>query len=410
MNDKSVFDIAIIGGGLAGLTQAILLADHGWKIACIDRDIPQTQTDKTYDIRTTAISWGSRNLLLNAGIWQALEEKSEPIRDILILDENSPQTLDFNAESIGKDGFGWIVDNRDLRIQLHDLISKNKNITHITGQSVTAFDNQDETVQVILGNSDVLCAKLVIGADGRQSYTREAMGIGTWSRDYNQNAIVCLITHDKPHHGCAIEHFMAEGPFAVLPYTNNDQGQARSAVVWTIERSGSKDWVHCDDDLFISALQERLGDRFGTMTSVGRRAAYPLGLNKAYSYVGNRMVLIAEAAHGIHPIAGQGLNMSFRDIAVLTEILVDAKDPGDKTLLECYQSKRRGDNLSMVVATDTLNDLFGSRIPAIRAVRRFGLSVVARTPFVKRFFMQQAMGANGSLPNLVHDFYQDNSE
>lgn len=406
MNNKPFFDIAVIGGGLAGLTQAILLGDQGWNVVCIDRDPVQLHANDDYDIRTTAISWGSRNLLLNAGIWQPLEDKVECIRDILILDENSPQTLEFNADAVDKEGFGWIIDNRDLRLRLHEMASNNENVMHMTGHSVTAFDMMDDRVQVTLENGDQVEAKLIIGADGRQSFTREAMEIGTWSRDYKQSATICLITHTEPHHGCAVEHFMADGPFAVLPYTDDEEGHHRSAIVWTVERTDSNDWVQCSDELFMAALQERLGDRFGDITSVGKRVSYPLGLNKAYEYIRERMVIIAEAAHGMHPIAGQGLNMSFRDVAALVELLKGAKDPGDYDLLKAYQSQRRSDNLGMVVATDTLNDLFGSRKPLIRAARRFGLSVVAKTPLVKRFFMKQAMGASGALPSLVQDYYR----
>ena len=404
--NNTKFDIAIIGGGLAGLTQAILLGNQGWCVACIDRETPDTQTSKQYDIRTTAISWGSRNLLLNANIWQGLEGITQPITNILIKDEDNPNSLVFDTNEVDAEAFGWIIDNRDLRLQLLKKINENPNVTHITGQSVTNFNHTDTHVNITTQNGDTISTQLVVGADGRNSFTREAMKIGTWARDYNQNAIVTLITHEKPHNGTAIEHFRSQGPFAVLPYTDDENGKHRSAIVWTVERKDSDAWLNCPDDVFLTAIQERIGDLFGTVQLVGARAPWPLTMNKAYSYIAPRMCLIAEAAHGIHPIAGQGLNMSLRDIAVLTELLDKAPDLGDIAMLETYQKQRRGDNLGMVLATDTLNDLFGYKNPIIRAARRFGLGVVSNLPPAKRFFMKQAMGALGHLPALVREHRQ----
>lgn len=182
---KDAYDIAIIGGGLAGLTQAILLSNQGHNVICIDREAADIQTDKSYDIRTTAISWGSRNLLKNAGIWADIADRSQCISDILILDEDSPIELEFNASDIDAEGFGWIVDNRDLRQTLMARVAKNKNITHLTGQSVTEFHNHDTHVDVTLANDETLSAKLIIGADGRNSFTRDHMGIKAFRKDYN---------------------------------------------------------------------------------------------------------------------------------------------------------------------------------------------------------------------------------
>jgi 2-octaprenyl-6-methoxyphenol hydroxylase len=232
------------------------------------------------------------------------------------------------------------------------------------------------------------------------------MNIGTWTRDYDQNAIVTMISHDKPHNGRAIEHFRSQGPFAVLPYIDDKDGNHRSAIVWTVDRKDIDAWLKSTDDVFTTAIQERTGDIFGTVQLCGARAVWPLSMNKAYSYIAPRMCLIAEAAHGIHPIAGQGLNMSLRDIAALTDILDGADDVGDMTLLKQYQKARRGDNLQMVLATDTLNDLFGYNNPIIRAARRFGLSAVSNINPAKQFFMKQAMGALGHLPTLVREHRQ----
>lgn len=395
------YDIAVVGGGLAGMTQAILLALQGWRVACIDRENPEIHTDENFDIRTTAISWGSRNLLTHAELWEGLSPRAEAIRHILIRDENSPISLDFLANDIDADAFGWIVDNRDLRLALMNKISEIESITHLTGQKVTGYTHNNDSVSISLENNETLTAKLVIGADGRNSFTRESMGIGTWNKDYKQSAIVCLISHEKPHNGTALEHFRSQGPFAVLPFTDTNTDIHRSAIVWTVERDDVTKWLECSDDAFNAALQTRCGDLYGTVTIIGKRAAWPLTLNKAYNYTGNRMVLVAEAAHGIHPIAGQGLNMSLRDIAALTEVLENLSDPGDPDALSRYQKMRMGDNMGMAIATDGLNSLFGFDVSAIRAARRFGLHAVARLPFAKKFFMKQAMGAVGTLPRLI---------
>ena len=395
------YDVAIIGGGLAGLSLAILLGQQGWTVVCIDKGVTSTHIDKNYDIRTTAISWGSRNLLKHAGIWSLLEDKSQCISRILIKDEDSPIDLDFNAIEIGEEGFGWIVDNRDLRLALLEKIKDIKTITHKTGHSVNDFKHNKDTVSVKLENGLEMSARLVIGADGRNSFTRDSMGIGTWQKDYKQCAIVCLIEHEKSHQGLALEHFRSQGPFAVLPFTDTLTNKHRSAIVWTVDQNEADKWLQCSNEVFNAALQTRCGNLYGSVTVSGGRAAWPLTLNKAYKYIDQRMALVAEAAHGIHPIAGQGLNMSLRDIAALTELLKDAKDPGDANILSKYQKLRMGDNLSMAIATDGLNALFGLNIPAIRALRRFGLHTVSRLPFAKKIFMKQAMGAVGHLPKLI---------
>lgn len=399
MMDK--YDIVIVGGGLAGLSQALLIAQQGWRVACIDRDDPQVQT--THDTRTTAISYGSRNVLRHAGIWADMESVAEPITDIAIKDDDSPVALEFNVADIDADAFGWIVDNRDLRHALINHVEAAPNITHMTGQTVTRFEPQSDHVTVTLADNTTLQARLVIGADGRNSFTREAMGIGVWEHDYKQHAIVCILQHEKPHHGYALEHFRPTGPFAVLPFTDTADGKHQSALVWTVAPQDSAHWVQCDEILFNAAVQERCSDRYGTVTVSGNRAAWPLNVKKAYNYIGARMVLIAEAAHGMHPIAGQGLNMSLRDVAAIVEVLKNAHDPGDPAVLEKYQRMRRADNLAMVVATDRLNSLFESRMPIMRAARRFGLHAVSRLPVAKQFFMRQAMGVGGHLPALVRD-------
>lgn len=393
------FDVAIIGGGLAGLTCASLLGQQGLHVACIDAEPLARQQATDFDGRTTAISFGSRAVLEQAGVWPALKREAEAIKRIDILDGADTHTLTFHAFEVEADAFGWIVDNTDLRHALLHRVAALPHITHITGHSAILGACTDTARTIELDDGRTFSARLIIGADGRTSQTRASTGIGTWGRDYKKSAVVCLITHSLPHNGCAIEHFRPEGPLAVLPYTKTSTGQHRSAVVWTMDTHEATRWKEADAHMFALALRARLGPRYGDIAVAGPRSAWPLTLRKAYSYVGPRMVLMAEAAHGIHPIAGQGLNMSLRDAAALHSIIVAAckegHDIGAPEICRDYQTQRRADNLSMALATDSLDSLFSNDFIPLAGIRRLGLRAVARLSPAKQFFMRQAMGLSG---------------
>jgi 2-octaprenyl-6-methoxyphenol hydroxylase len=386
--------IGIIGGGLAGLTLAALLGQAGFDVTCIDAEPLARQVESGFDQRTTAISFGSRQVLEDAGVWQALSGNSAAIKTIDILDGNSTKTLKFDAREIDAEAFGWIVDNADLRRSLIKRVQSFSNVRHLTGVSVRDVIFSDTSVAIALSHGESVNVSLVIGADGRKSILRDIMQIGTWGRDYKQNAIVCLVAHERPHNGNAVEHFKPEGPFALLPFTDLPDGTHRSALVWSVHGRDAKKWVGMDEDVFNAALLERSAGRYGKIWLAGKRAAYPLTLAKSYSYIAPRAVLVAEAAHGIHPIAGQGLNMSLRDLAALTDILKQNKsrDIGAVDILKTYQRARRLDNLAMAFATDGLTVLFSNDFLPVTMLRRAGLRMVSRLPFAKAFFMRQAMG------------------
>lgn len=389
-------EIGIIGGGLAGLTQAALLGAAGFDVVCIDAEPLNRQMSLEFDGRTTAISFGSRMVLERAGVWSGLTRAAEAIKTIDILDGDSASVMTFDAHDVDAEAFGWIVDNADLRRALIKRVQSFKNVRHLTGIAVSDVRLDDDGAIIMLDNGQRLQCHLVIGADGRKSLLRDIMGIGSWGRDYKQTAIVCLVAHEMPHHGLAVEHFRPEGPFALLPFTDLPDGTHRSALVWTVHGRDAKRWVSCNEDVFNAALEARAGNRYGRMIVAGRREAWPLTLVKSYTYTGTRSVLVAEAAHGMHPIAGQGLNMSLRDLDALTDILVAARaegrDIGDGDVLKTYQRQRRMDNMAMCAATDTLTLLFSNNMTGITALRRMGLSMVKRLPFAKKFFMHQAMG------------------
>ncbi len=407
MARKSRHDVVVIGGGLAGLTMTALLGAQGVDIVCVDREAPPATLTDTFDGRTTAISWGSRKVLEAAGVWPALDKAACPIRQIHILDGDSPLLLSFDSAEAGGRTFGWINENLALRQALYRRVADLKNAQHIAPAIVSDFTLHDTHVSVHLADGRTFDAALVIGADGRQSFTREWMGIGTRAWSYRQRAIVCTAEHEFPHHNLAVEHFRPGGPFATLPMNDSTEGVPRSSVVWTEHGPMKDSALHWDQQSFDAALTARFPDAYGRVRQVARRYSYPLGLIHAHRYIAPRMALIAEAAHGIHPIAGQGLNMGLRDIAEIGDLIVTAlnrsDDPGHDALLTAYQQKRRLDNIGMAGATDGLTRLFSNDVMPVRVARRAGLRAVARLPFAKQFFMNQAMGAAGLLPALIRD-------
>ncbi|MBU6234590.1 MAG: UbiH/UbiF/VisC/COQ6 family ubiquinone biosynthesis hydroxylase [Alphaproteobacteria bacterium] len=400
MTSKHTKGICIIGGGLAGLSMAALLEQEGLPVTCIDSEPLARQMSLEFDGRTTAVSYGSRAVLERAGVWEGLTRQSAAIETIDILDGDSSDVMTFRAADVDADAFGWIVDNADLRRALIKRVQTLKNVRHITGVSVDDVELGDECARITLTDGQVIEAAIAIGADGRKSLLREKMGIGHWGRDYKQTAIVCLVAHEKPHNGLAVEHFRREGPFALLPFTDLPDGTHRSALVWTVHGPNAKRWVNAPEDVFNTALQERAGNRFGKIWAASRREAWPLNLVKSYTYTGTRAVLVAEAAHGMHPIAGQGLNMSLRDLDVLADLLIEAhtegRDFGDETILKTYQRRRRLDNILMCAATDNLTILFSNDFLPLKLLRRTGLSIVKRIPAAMKFFMHQAMGVNAA--------------
>ncbi len=397
-------DIIVAGGGLAGLTMTALLAAHGISCLCIDRDDPATAKDA----RTTAISYGSRHVIAAAGAWDDTALRPCAIRDIHIIDHGSPVLLDFLSRDIGGDMFGWIVQNDDLRAALYQRLQELPLAQHIAPAGISDYSVEDDHACVHLSDGRRLRARLIIGADGKKSFTRTWMNIPVRHWSYNQQAIICTVTHTKPHNHIAVEHFLSAGPFALLPLHDNDKEQARSALVWS-EHQSARSKTAWDDETFLAALNALIPETHGQAIHIGPRMAWPLSLTHAYRYIGPRMALVADAAHAIHPIAGQGLNLGLRDIAMLAELLVEAKekneDMGSDSLLQIYQRQRRFDNTVMAAATDGLNKLFSRKGAFISMARRAGLRLIQHTPKARRFFMRQAMAAPDAawLPKLIRE-------
>lgn len=406
-NRDSSFDVAIVGGGPAGCSLAAILGANGLNVVCIDQDDPSKTPSGNTDGRTTAISFGSRRVLEEAGIWDMLESKTCAIRDIEIRESGSPVLLDFLSADVGEEAFGWIAENRTLRLRLYARLKQLQNVKHLAPTKVEDFSIDETGVNIHLQNSDSIRARVVIGADGRQSFTRRWMGIDTRGWSYKQRALVCVVTHENPHGNVAVEDFRPEGPFAILPMLDDNSGNHRSSIVWTehgLEKSSALQW---DEAVFEAALNERFPENYGRVRMAGKRFSYPLGLIHAHYYIGPRMALVGDAAHGIHPIAGQGLNLGLRDVAALAELLIVAKsrgeDVGSDELLNAYQQARRLDNMAMAAATDTLNKIFSNNFTPLRILRKAGLKVIQHVEPARKFFMLQAMGKAGILPAMIRD-------
>jgi 2-octaprenyl-6-methoxyphenol hydroxylase len=398
---EPVFDVAIVGGGLVGATLALALGGAGFRVALIDREPPAAKTSDAYDGRASAIALGSKHVLAGLALWPSLARDAGPIRDIRVSDGPSRLFLHYDHREVSDEALGYIVENRHLRRALAGALDACPAIARRAPVALQALERSADAATLALGDGTRLAARLVIGADGRSSRVREAAGIAITAWRYPQTAIVCSVRHERPHHAVAHERFLDAGPFALLPLKDPH----RASIVWTESNRRVDTMLALDDAGLSRAMTERFGDTLGALAIEGGRWTWPLGLHHAQRYVDARLALVGDAAHGIHPIAGQGLNLGLRDVAALAEVLVDARrlglDIGDAGVLERYQRWRRPDNVALVVATDSLNRLFTTDLAPVRLARDLGLAAVNQLPPLKRLFMRHAMGLLGDLPRLT---------
>ena len=419
-SDSDRVDLAVIGAGLNGSLLALAAGEAGLQTALIDRVPLASLTEAGFDGRTTAIAHTSQRLFKAIGVWDELESRAEPILDIRISDAGhdgraSPLFLHFDhreaAETEGDAApMGWIVENRFLRAAMLRRLQACTGVELVAPDEALDTSRSADKVEIALKSGRRLAARLVASAEGRFGTLREDAGIGARAWSYDQIAIVLVAHHERPHRGVAQEKFLPGGPFAILPMQDGEAidgkgGEHRSSIVWTERASIAKRLLELDAPRFNAEFARRFGDFLGHVEPAGPRWSHPLGLVHAERYVDERMVLVGDAAHGIHPIAGQGYNLGVRDVAALVEVLIDAKrlglDIGAADTLERYARWRRADNFTMVAATDLLNRLFSNDIKPLRLMRDVGLAAVNRVPPLRKFFVRHAMGLGGDLPKLI---------
>lgn len=402
-------DVIILGGGLVGLTLGIALSKHGVRAAVIDPADPDKVLAAGFDGRASAVASAPWRMLETIGVGALLEGKGCPIEAIRVQDGLSPESLIF--EPSADDGaLGRMFENRDLRTALDTAARAARDLTLLRPTRPVEVKRDLDGVRVTLDDGRTLAGSLLIGAEGRHSPTREAAGITVARWQYKHSAMIASIAHEKPHGQTAYEIFYPTGPFAILPLIDGPAkdgqgGEHRSALVWTVDEKQGPAMLALPDRAYQAEAEKRMGGILGAVRIISPRSAYPLGFHHAARITDTRMALVGDAAHGIHPIAGQGVNLGYRDVAALTEVLVEGMrlglDPGDAQLLARYQRWRSLDSFMVAASTDGLTRLFGLPGRPARMIRRIGLGAVQRLGPLKGRFMAEARGETGKLPRLL---------
>ncbi|RCW82841.1 UbiH/UbiF/VisC/COQ6 family ubiquinone biosynthesis hydroxylase [Paracoccus lutimaris] len=398
------FDIVVAGGGLNGPALALALADAGLSVAVVDARPADARAGDAFDGRAYALALASQRLLAALGLWKALAPDAQEIRKVQATQGQAgsgpgPFGLHFDGAEIEEGRLGYMLEDRFLYRAL--LAAMQDRVTHLSGISVQGQEPEGAGIRVALSDGRELRARLLIGADGRQSGTAARAGIKRFGHDYGQIALVAAVDHELPHEGTAYQYFMPTGPLAILPLTGN-----RSSIVWSESRDNARAIAALPDDEFLTVLRPRFGEAHGAIRLAGPRFSYPLNLTLAERYVGPRIALIGDAAHGVHPIAGQGLNLGLRDVAALAEVIVGARrrgeDFGGDQVLTRYQDWRRPDATALAFGMDGVNTLFSNANPLLRAARELGMGLVDAIPPLRRGFMRQAAGLSlEPMPRLL---------
>jgi 2-octaprenyl-6-methoxyphenol hydroxylase len=415
--NKTDFDLIIIGGGLVGASLACALsqAESALRIAIVEA-FPFKSDDAEYqpafDARSVALSYTSKQVFDGIDLWPSINKLGvAAIKKIHISDRGHAGITHLNAEDEKVEALGYVVETRVIGKALFDTLNKQKNITLIAPAKLKNFELDKEYASAIIesdGKSKTLTAKLLVAADGDNSVVRRLSGVRIRSREYNQVAVIANVATDQPHNNQAFERFTDSGPLALLPMAETKNEKNRYSLVWTINRSEQEEMMSWNDETFLLKLKQRFGERAGQFIHVSQRHAYPLSLMRAQEHVRERLAIIGNAAHTLHPVAGQGFNLGLRDVAALSQVIIDAarredgenKDIGALTNLKIYADWRRRDHIQTAMATDGLVRLFSNNILPLAALRNLGLIVVDLVPPLKKLFARHAMGYVGKLPRL----------
>jgi len=398
-------DILIVGGGLNGSALALALAQGGISSIIVDSLTPDHRAAADFDGRGYALALASTRMLSAIGLWGDLGGQAQPILEVKVSDGRagegpSPFFLHFDEAEIEDGPMGYMIEDRILRPALLTAIKDQPLITHFAPETVVAQKVTGSGAEVTLASGKVLRGHLIVGADGRQSGTAMRAGIKRTGWSYNQTSLVCAIAHEAPHQGIAHQFFMPSGPLAILPLPGN-----KSSIVWTETSARAAEIQAMDDAGYLDVLRPRFGNFLGEISLAGARFTYPLSLSLAQSFIAPRVALIGDAAHGLHPIAGQGLNAGFRDMAALAEVVIGAKrrgqDIANPVALNEYQRWRRFDTTTLAVATDSFNRLFSNDNSSLRLLRDLGMGAINAFPGIRRRFMREAAGLTGDLPKLM---------
>tara|TARA_B100000780_G_scaffold99440_1_gene69438 strand:- start:209 stop:1474 length:1266 start_codon:yes stop_codon:yes gene_type:complete len=398
------YDVIIAGGGLNGLTLALALDSAGIRTVIIDKNPRITSCKRSFDGRSYALASASQKMLGVLGLWESLAKNAQPMLEIKVSDGHageapSPLVMQFSEDDLGQGPMGYVVEDRHLRAVLQNALD-HSGVIFFPGCEILSQATHSTNTAVKLTSGITLIASLLVGADGRNSSVAKSAGLTRSGWRYDQSSLVCAIAHNKPNNGIAHQYFMPSGPLAILPLTQN-----RSGIVWT-ENNKIAQQIHILNDTdYLDILRPRFGKFLGDISLAGKRYIYPLSLSTTHRMIAQRVALVGDAAHAVHPIAGQGLNSGFKDVAALAEVLCDTKrrgqDLGIHTTLEEYQHWRGFDNAMLCTATNAFNRLFSNDNPIMRGLRDLGLGLVSNTSSLRRKFISNASGTTGDVPRLL---------
>ena len=402
---KRKFDIIVVGAGINGKVMSLAAAHQGFSVGLIDQKKIIEDTPQKFDGRAYAIAFSSIRMLKNLHLWDKISKTAQPILNIRVSHGTltggpSSSSITFKNADIEESPMAHMVEDRYLRQCLSSEIKKNNLVEVIEQKQVGQIIDYNAKKQLILSDSSKIQASLVVASDGIASPISKIMGIRKTGWRYKQSGLVCAVQQEYCSKNTAYQHFLPEGPLAILPLQNNI-----ASIVWTENIQNASTISKMTDDEYLEALHKRFGDFLGQLKLTGKRSSFPLSLSIAEKYVTNNFAVIGDAAHGYHPIAGQGLNAGFRDVAALVDVITSARDRGENfsslNVLNRYQEWRRFDNQTLGFATDNFNKMFSSYNPLLRSVRNFGMKIIEKSGYGKRAFMKQAAGLNGDLPTLM---------
>ena len=398
---KSNYDIVIVGGGMVGSLLACALGGADFKVAVLEHKPPAAPPEGDIDVRVSAITLASVAIFKAVGAWETMQARAAPVREMRIVDATGSGSIHFDAAKIGEPCLAYIIENSVIQTALVERLHRFTNLHWVCPAEVTEFDIRPDSSKLTLKDGRMLQTRLIVGADGADSATRHAAGIDTQTLRLGQKGIVATVRTEKTHTETARQRFLPTGPLAFLPLAD----PCTCSIVWSADNTLADELLALDDAAFVARLQEAFGDNLGKIESLGPRAAFPLALSHARRYIADGLALIGDAAHTVHPLAGQGVNLGFLDAAALTEELLDARakkrDIGAHAVLRRYERWRKDDNLSMIAITGGFKYLFGNDLPIVRDLRNLGLDLTDAATPIKNRIIRKAAGLEGDLPTLA---------